>query len=80
MDETRIPKIVLIAIVVVLAVGGVVGAYFAWEQRSKMEEDEQVFCTQEAKQCSDGSYAKKADTYFQEMLVLARRVTVLKNG
>lgn len=48
-------KLILLGILVIILVAGAVG-YWYFKKNSPQE---QVFCTQEAKQCSDGSYVSR---------------------
>lgn len=52
MSEDKIPKIAIIVIVSILAVGAVAGGYFAWKEKSN---GNLIACTEEAKICPDGS-------------------------
>lgn len=48
-----------LSLIVVLVIAGLVG-YFDWKKRNAVEKPEVVYCTQEAKLCSDGSYVGRS--------------------
>lgn len=49
----------VLSLIVVLVIAGLAG-YFDWKKRTTIEKSEAVFCTQEAKLCSDGSYVGRS--------------------